>query len=116
MYCAFHYKERFILDLKVKEIDHIYSTFNQIYDIKKKYMSCYLCEKDYHKNKVQELQKNLEDIVDKELQNTYELISTQMIGYYSLSVLEGMKYSQILFNLNQQKASLVIVKEDEEND
>ena len=55
-------------------------------------------------------------MVDKELKSTYELISTQMIGYYSLSVLEGMKYSQILFNLNQPKTSLVSVNEDEEND
>jgi hypothetical protein len=87
---------------------------SRIYDIKKQYISCYL--KEYPKTKIQELQTNLKVIIDKELKSTYELISTQMIGYYSLSVLEGMKYSQILFNLNQQKASLVIVKEDEEND
>ena len=116
MYYTFHYKERFILDLKVKEIDNIYSIFNQIYDMKKKYMSGCLDGKDYHKKKGQELQKNLENMVDKELKSTYELISTQMIGYYSLSVLEGMKYSQILFNLNQPKTSLVSVNEDEEND
>ena len=114
MYYTFHYKERFILDLKVKEIDNIYSTFNQIYDIKKKYTSCCLEDKFSHKKKVQELQMSLENLIDKELKSTYELISTQMIGYYSLSVFEEMKYSQILFNLNQPKANLDIV--DEEND